>query len=104
MDVAVHAICRGGPASLEDYNNTVVGGAGSSNGYRLIFHQDPGNLWSFITGRVQERDRGSCRTLQVPIKTWRNAEHVRATLARASQAELAVARQAPHGPCSHPAK
>ena len=45
--VAVHGVCHGGPANLEVYNNTIVGGAGSSNGYRLIHHQGSGEFMVF---------------------------------------------------------
>lgn len=45
--VAVHGVCHGGPANLEVYNNTIVGGAGSSDGYRLIHHQGSGEFMVF---------------------------------------------------------
>jgi hypothetical protein len=45
--VAVHGVCHGGPANFEVYNNTIVGGAGSNNGYRLIHHQGSGEFLVF---------------------------------------------------------
>lgn len=45
--VAVHGVCHGGPANLEVYGNTLVGGAGSSNGYRIVHHQGCGEFMIF---------------------------------------------------------
>lgn len=45
--VAVHGYCHGGPANLEVYNNTLVGGSGSSNGYRIVHHQGSGEFMVF---------------------------------------------------------
>ena len=45
--MAVHGVCHGGPANFEIYNNTIVGGAGSSGGYRLIHHQGSGEFIDF---------------------------------------------------------
>jgi hypothetical protein len=45
--VAVHGVCHGGPANFEVYNNTIVGGAGSNDGYRLIHHQGSGEFIVF---------------------------------------------------------
>jgi hypothetical protein len=45
--VAVHGVCHRGPANFEVYNNTIVGGAGSNNGYRLIHHQGSGEFMVF---------------------------------------------------------
>jgi hypothetical protein len=45
--VAVHGVCHGGPANLEVYGNTLVGGAGSSSGYRIVHHQGSGEIIVF---------------------------------------------------------